>query len=196
MTTSEMGASGADAALDGVATRGGRRRDDSGGVAAASLRGVGKSFGGTGALDDVSLELRAGRGAGAARRERRRQEHLRQAAGRGLPARRRARSCSTAGRSTCARRSTRSATASPSCTSIPACSRDLDVAENIFIGQHAARPLAPASTAQPMRREAARLLERWSASTCRPETAAGPAAHLRAAAGRDRPGALARGAAC
>jgi ribose transport system ATP-binding protein/rhamnose transport system ATP-binding protein len=60
MTTSERGASGADAVLDEAATRGGGRRDDSGGVAAAALRGVGKSFGGTRALDDVSLELRRG----------------------------------------------------------------------------------------------------------------------------------------
>ena len=52
------------------------------------LRAAGKRFGGTVAIEDVSFDLTAGRGPGAARRERRRQEHLRQAAGRRLSARR------------------------------------------------------------------------------------------------------------
>ena len=52
------------------------------------MRGITKRFPGVVALQDVSLHLRRGRGAGAHRRERRGQVHAHEGAGRGLRARR------------------------------------------------------------------------------------------------------------
>ena len=98
------------------------------------------------------------RGAGVAGRERRRQEHLRQAAGRRPPPGHGRGPAGWRGRPARARRSMPSATASRSCTSIPACSR---ISASPRTSSSAMAPPAGFGLLDRarMRRDAARLLD-------------------------------------
>ena len=129
------------------------------------------------------------RGAGAARRERRRQEHLRQAAGRASIGPTPGRSCWTASRSSSHAPLDAQRHGIAVMHQHPGLFPDLSVAENIFIGHDAARRRLGRSTSARMRREAA-TPARHGRPRLPAGRAAGGAAQLRAAAGRDRPRAV------
>ena len=147
--------------------------------------GIGKSFGGTRALDDVSIADPAGLGPRARRRERRRQVDAGQDRGRGLPAGQgelvlRGETVSFARR---ARRSQRGiALVAQELALVP----QLTVAENVFLGAE------PRRAGFIDRRALRERFEPWSptpASSSRPTPIVGSPAARRAAAGRDPAGA-------
>ena len=157
------------------------------------LENATKAFGGTVALRDVSLELQAGEvlallgenGAGKSTCVKLLAGVYRPDPGPGA--------CSTASRCACARRSMRSATASRSCTSIPACFPISRRREHLH-RPHAGTDRWGGSTSARDGGARRACCSTRSASPVDPDEPLQQPAQLRAAAGRDRPRAVAQGA--